>query len=50
MDKHLCDYALQHIISGKLKEGHLLHYDEAFKDEKSLYAKVKISILILFFY
>jgi hypothetical protein len=50
MDKHLRDRALQHIISSELKEGCLLHYDEAFKEEKILYVKVKICILLLFFY
>jgi hypothetical protein len=49
MDKHLHDCAFQRIISNELKEGRLLHYDEAFKEEKSLYAKVKICILLLFF-
>jgi hypothetical protein len=47
MYKHLRDRALQRIISSKLKEGHLLHYDEAFKEGKSLYAKVKVCILLL---
>jgi hypothetical protein len=49
MDKHLRDYAFQRIISGELKEGCLLHYDKAFKEEKSLYAKVKVCIFLLFF-
>jgi hypothetical protein len=49
MDKHLHDCALQRIISGELKGGRLLHYDEAFKEEKSLYAKVKVCIFLLFF-
>jgi hypothetical protein len=47
MEKHLLDRALQCIISGELKERHLLHYDETFKEEKSLYAKVKVCILLL---
>jgi hypothetical protein len=49
MDKHLCDCALQHIISNELKEGRLLHYNEAFKEDKILYAKVKVCISLFIY-
>jgi len=33
--------ALQHIIIGGLKDGHLLHYDEKLNEERNLYKKIK---------
>jgi hypothetical protein len=39
IDKHLWDRTLQYIISGELKVGWLLRYNEALSNEKTLFEK-----------
>jgi hypothetical protein len=50
IDKHLCDKAMQQIISSEFKCGRLLHFEEVFDEENATYDKSKVCKLRVIFY
>jgi hypothetical protein len=42
IDKHLHDKTMQQMISSEFKCGCLLHFEEAFDEEKATYNKIKV--------
>jgi hypothetical protein len=46
--KHWQNRVLQHIISGKFKDGYLFHYDKTFSEDKNLYKKVNVTFFYFF--
>jgi hypothetical protein len=49
IDKHLCIKATQWIMSGELKDGYLLRYEEAFSKKKVTFENTKIILYTLLF-
>jgi hypothetical protein len=50
IDKHLSDRTMQCIISNEVKDDHLLRFEEAFSEEKTVYEKSKVMFHFIFIF